>query len=135
MAIKRKVKKETVKSSSTLSEYMSNTDKKVIKRYNENSNPSLSWWKYEPDRMWMGVESAVSVMETSQVTRRMLNIKFSRLYSNMEAIGFPYSNLMKSSPDNSTNNRITLNIIQSVIDAVSSKIAKDQPRLSFSNNR
>ena len=127
---KRIVKDDGIKPSSGLSEYMSSTQKKVIKRF-QQSEQNKSWWLFDEDKVWSGVEAAVSIMESAQVTRRMLNIKFSRLYSNMEAIGFPYSNLMKSSPENSTNNRITLNIVQSVIDAVAAKVAKDQPKVSF----
>jgi hypothetical protein len=114
-----------------LSEFMGSgaKNKKVIKHYQANEH-LRSWWMEQPDKLWSGVETAVSILESAQVTRRMLNIKFARLYSNMEAIGFPYSNLMKSSPENSTNNRITLNIIQNIIDTCASKIAKDQPKVS-----
>ena len=134
MATKR-IKKNVDKGATSLSEFMSTTDKKVIKRYN-NPNSTMSWWKYEPDRLWMGVESAISVLETAQTTRRLMNIQFSRLYSNMDAIGFPYNSLMNSqtSKSNASENKISLNIIQSVIDAVASKVAKDQPKVSFVTN-
>lgn len=128
----KKVKENDATVVRGLSEYMSNAQgvKKVIKRFTQ-SEANKMWWLAEPDKVWSSVNAAINIMEQAQVTRRMLNIKFSRLYSNMEAIGFPYSNLMKSSPENSTNNRITLNIVQSVVDAVAAKVAKDQPKVSF----
>lgn len=130
MVLKRKIKKEETQSVSGLGGYMSSTGKKIIKRYQQNEHQK-SWWLEEPEKVWSSVEAAVSVLESAQITRRMLNIKFSRLYSNMEAIGFPYSTLMRGAPDNSSNNRITLNIIQSVIDSVAAKVAKDQPKVTF----
>ena len=131
MATKRIIKKEKIKEVSGLSGFMGSTEKKIIKRYNSQAEQNKPWWTYEKEKVWSGVEAAVSILESAQVTRRMLNIKFSRLYSNMEAIGFPYSNLMKASPENSTNNRVCANVIQSVIDTAASKIAKDQPKVSF----
>jgi hypothetical protein len=130
MPTKRIIKKEKVQEVSGLGGYMSATGKKIIKRYQQNEHQK-AWWLEEPEKVWSSVEAAVSVLETAQITRRMLNIKFSRLYSNMEAIGFPYSNLMKGSQDNTSNNRISFNVIQSVIDAVAAKIAKDQPKVTF----
>lgn len=128
--VKKIVKEDKSENSvSGLSGFMSSTQKKIIKRFQQNEH-SKSWWLEDPDKLWRGVEVAVSILESAQVTRRMLNIKFARLYSNMEAIGFPYSNLMKSSPENSTNNRITINIIQNIIDTAAAKIAKDQPKVS-----
>lgn len=135
MATNRKIKDDKDQVVRGLTEYMgaSAKPKKIIKRFQQNEQ-NKSWWLSEPDHLWSGVEAAVSCLESAQVTRRMLNIKFSRLYSNMEAIGYPYSNLMKGGSDQSTNNRVCVNIIQSVIDACTAKIAKDQPKVSFVTN-
>ena len=132
MALKRKIKEEKSKAVSGLSGYMGSdpSQKKIIKRYQPEKR-FLCWWLETEDKVWNAVEEAVSILESCQVARRMLNIKFARLYSNMEALGFPYANMMRSSPDNSSNNRVTLNIIQSVIDACTAKIAKDQPKVTF----
>lgn len=131
MATKKTVKEQNNPTVSGLSQFMgsSEKDKKIIKRFKENAN-FKAWWLEEPEKLWMGVEGAVTILESAQVTRRMLNIKWARLYSNMEAIGFPYSNIMNSTQDNSSNNRVTLNVIQNVIDTAGSKIAKDQPKVS-----
>src|SRR6266568_2014715 len=126
--MKRTVKDNDSKTVSGLSEFMASKDKKVIKRFKQDAN-FKAWWLNEESKLWSGVEAAISILESAQITRRMLNINFARLYSNMEAIGFPYSNLMKSSSESSSN-RITINIIQNIIDTCGSKIAKDQPKVS-----
>jgi len=128
--MKRIKKEEGAEVVHGLSEYMGAKTKKINKRFNESVDFKC-WWLEDAERIHVAVEAAVSILEQAQMTRRMLNIKFARMYSNMEAIGFPYSNLMKSAPENSQNNRITLNIVQSVIDATAAKIAKDQPKISF----
>lgn len=130
----RKVKKAEPKAVSGLSEFMGSSaeNKKIIKRYGAKEPDMAKKWYTAPEEgIYGAIDAAITMLEQAQSTRRMLNIKFARLYSNMEAIGFPYSNLMKSSPENATNNRITLNIVQSVIDAVGAKVAKDQPKVSF----
>lgn len=129
MVNKRIKKEQEVAEVSGLSGFMGSTKKKVIKHYTQASDKQ--WWTAEPDRLWSGIMAAISTLESAQQTRRMLNIKFARLYSNLEAIGFPYANVGKSGTDSGSNNKVTLNIIQSVIDAVSAKVAKDQPKVSF----
>ncbi len=132
MAIKRKVKEESVQPVAGLSAYMSNPrgNKKIIKRH-AGSETFKCWWLETEDKIWNAVEGAVSILESCQVARRMLNIKFARLYSNMEALGYPYANMLNSGQDNSSSNRVTMNVIQSVIDACGAKIAKDQPKVTF----
>lgn len=126
----RKIKKNSPKAATTAAEFMATTEKKVVKAYKETMGMKR-WWLEEPEKIHNAVEATVSTIEQAQVARRMLNIKWSRAYGNYDAIGFPYSNLMRSSPESSTNNKVSLNITQSVIDAVAAKVAKDQPKVTF----
>jgi len=128
----RKIKlKEKDESSSGTAGYLgSSQSKKVIKRYQQQA-VNKRWWVGEKKDLHISVDATVGTIESAQTNRRMQNIRFSRMYGNWDATGFQHSNLMKSSPDSSSNNRVSLNIIQSVIDAVAAKVAKDKPKVSF----
>lgn len=131
--VKRIVKEEKNQAVSGLSGFMGADpkNKKIIKRFKDDTN-YRNWWLEEPKKLYASVDAAVSMLETAQTTRRMLNIKFARLYSNMEALGFPYQSLGNNSAaqDNTSSNKITINVIQNIIDTAGSKIAKDQPKVS-----
>ena len=116
----------------TIKDYMKSDVVKVIKRHS-GSNPGTNFrWYLEPeDEQHTVLLSTVDYIEASQSAKRMLNIQFARLYGNVEAISFPFSNLLNASADSSTQNRIALNVIQAVIDTCAAKIAKDQPKVEF----
>lgn len=95
--------------------------------------PFQEWWApLEPDRYHEGVERAVDTIDSSQSQQRQNAVRFNRLYSNHEATS-PYSAglLNAGGAGGGSGNRVTFNVIQSVIDAVAAKIAKDQPKVSF----
>ena len=129
--IKKKAAEATVSGSA---EYLGAADKvKIIKRYNKTDpdRPQFRWWLAQPEHLASAVNAATDFIEKAQSTRKLLNIKFTRLYGNYDAIGFPYTTMMNSSSESSSSNRVALNIIQSVIDAVAAKVAKDQPKITF----
>lgn len=108
-------------------------NRKVIqswKKNNEGISPQR-WWVEEPKNLYKSVDAVINTLETSQSARRLQHIQFARLYGNYDALGLPTANLLRSTPGMNMSNPVSLNIIQSVIDSVSAKIAKDQPKVSF----
>ncbi len=122
-----KVKDEvSVKGSSEF--VTSGSARKIIKAY-KTADDSKHWWLAEPDKLHTSVQDCVTTIETAQSHRRQLYLTFGRLYGNYEAMGYVGAGLKSGNQESS--NKITLNVIQSVIDAASAKIAKDQPKVSF----
>ncbi len=122
-----KVKQD--KSVSGSAEYLADSDnRKVIKAY-QTKNDVKHWWLADSDKLHANVEATVTAIENAQTSRRLNYLRFSRLYGNYEAMGYPV--LGKGPNSQESNNKVVLNIIQSVVDAVAAKVAKDQPKVSF----
>lgn len=104
---------------------------KIRRRASGPGQPFQRWWAPEtPGSYHDGVERTVSAIETAQSAQRQNAIRFNRAYGNHEATGVPSSVLLGSGPSGAAS-RVTFNVVQSVIDAVGAKIAKDQPKVSF----
>ncbi len=128
----KKIKKEN---SGTVTkgaaEYLATKEKKIVKAYKDNY-PNKRWWLEDAEKIHTAVANTIQLIEMSQTARRLLNIRFARLYGNYDAIGFSASSLNRANADGlNASNPIRINIIQSVIDAVAAKVAKDQPKVSF----
>ncbi len=92
--------------------------------------PNLYWWKEKEDKIHECVFTKVSNLVEKQSFRSSDNLKNMRLYGNFEIIGFQ-TNQYTRSDSNATLNRVTLNVIQSMIDTVVSKITKSRPKATF----
>jgi hypothetical protein len=93
------------------------------------------WWKASPNSAHKTVFEYLKRLDQAQSYRQADNFKHMRLYGNMEPLGLRYyrSSFQSPTPD-STQNRVTLNIVQSMIDTVNSKITKNKPKPSFMTN-
>lgn len=116
-------------------EEFSNAKKEDVKkiRVNQKNKPTAYWWAEPDEELFRTVQQTVTSIESSQSLLNNLRIIFARLYGNYEILGYPFQ-MMGSGRSNSnqqSNNRIAINVIQSVIDTCASKIAKDQPKMSF----
>lgn len=102
-------------------------------RVNQNLKPSAYWWIEPDDELYHSVQQTVTSIESQQSLLSNLRTIFARLYGNYEILGYPFQMFggRNSSNQNSSSNRIALNVIQSVIDTCSAKIAKDQPKMTF----
>ncbi len=128
---KRIMKKVVEDGAKSVSEYLGGVNKRiVIKSWEKAGRNSARWWLEPDERLYAAIDNSVTTIESAQSTRRLNTIKFARLYGNYEALSFPYA-VNRGAGGQDSSNRVTLNIIQSVIDAVSAKIAKDQPKVSF----
>ena len=88
------------------------------------------WWEQEKSNIYASVMGVVGSIEEKQSYRQVQNVKYARLYSNMELLGF-YGTLFSRTSTPLTNNRVTLNVIKACVDTAASKIAKNKPRPMF----
>ena len=109
-------------------EFLGSKGSKVIKAYS-NKNDIKHWWLTDADKLHNTVDDTVMTIENAQTHKRLLNLRYARLYGNYEALG--YTAIGRSANSQESSNKIVLNIVQSVIDAVAAKVAKDLPKVSF----
>src|SRR6185369_311483 len=122
-------KSKQEKAVTSAAEYLGDsTNRKVIKAYS-SKNDVKRWWLEEAKDLHKSVDATVQAIENAQTHRRLLYLRFARLYGNYEAMGYP--NIGRGAQSQESSNKVVLNIIQSVIDAVAAKVAKDQPKVSF----
>lgn len=102
-------------------------------RLHQKNKPNAYWWIEPSDDLYNSVMSTVTTIESSQSLLTNLRVIFARLYGNYEILGYPFQMLGGRNAGNqsTSSNRIALNVIQSVIDTCTAKIAKDQPQISF----
>lgn len=97
-----------------------------------NSQANLRWWtrkRGEVGSLASDIFSVVKYIDRNQSYRQNDNYKYFRMYGNTENQGFgPYST--NNSPI-WADQRVTYNVVQSVCDTITAKIAKNKPRVTF----
>lgn len=96
-----------------------------------STSNNYQWWKLKNTKVAEAVFDYMNFLDTDQGYRQQENFKFLRLYGN-----YDMSNLRAytfNRVDNMSNvaNRVTLNVVQSMIDTVTSKITKNKPKPTF----
>ncbi len=90
------------------------------------------WWQAKGGKQLADdVFQYVGRLTTEQAYRQDENWKNMRLYGNVEAYALRNYGFYKAEPTGVTANRVTLNIVQSMIDTVTSKITKSKPKPTF----
>jgi hypothetical protein len=89
------------------------------------------WWQESGDELAKQIHSYVSELDNDQYQIHQDNLKNLRLYGNYEIMGAQSFTDFNSFNTFSTQNRVTLNIVQSMVDTVVSKITKNKPKPSF----
>lgn len=90
-----------------------------------------NWWKRDEKDVHQSVFSYIRKMDQAQGYKQQDNLRFMRLFGNHEFAGINAYNYMRTEQSYNTQNRVTLNIVQSMIDTVTSKIGKNKPRPYF----
>lgn len=90
-----------------------------------------SWWKAPKEDMAEHLFSYINHLETEQSYRSSDNLKFMRLYGNTETLSGRLYNFVRAEPASATINRVTMNVVQSMVDTVVSKITKNKPLPKF----
>jgi hypothetical protein len=99
---------------------------------NELKKEQYYWWLSKDDsELCKSVFSYVNHLDKNQSYRAGENYKFLRMYGNADIYGFGQFNFSRAETSYATQNRVTLNVVQSMIDTVVSKITKNQPRPMF----
>jgi hypothetical protein len=93
-------------------------------------NQDYYWYKKKND-VHSSVFAFVKRLDNSQNYRQSDNLKHMRLYGNYEFSGISAQNYLRAENSSSIVNRVTLNVVQSMVDTVVSKIGKNKPRPYF----
>lgn len=97
-------------------------------------NPTIDgskWWKSSKSDTYQEIFAHVKHVDKQQSYRSTDNLRNARLYGNYEILGLDAYSYSKTDSTYNTTHRVTLNIIQSMIDTVVSKITKNKPRPTF----
>jgi len=94
------------------------------------NNSSYYWYKATKD-VHSDVFQFVKKLDQEQGYRQGDNLRFMRLYGNYEFSGIQAFNYTRAEASTASLNRVTLNVVQSMVDTVVSKIGKNKPRPYF----
>ena len=105
---------------------------KVIEEWVGNQDTSggikSQWWKVEPENMFKHIAAVTSSIIENQSYRQAMNLRYARLYANMELSGFGAG--MYDRVNNAANsNKVSYNVVKACIDSAAAKIAKQRPRI------
>lgn len=89
------------------------------------------WWRQPDSKVAESVFAYVKHLDNEQGYRRAENFKFMKMYGNFDLFNLRSYQYLKAENAVSTQNRVTLNIVQSMIDTVVSKISKNRPKPTF----
>jgi hypothetical protein len=93
-------------------------------------NTDYYWYKNNKD-VYAKVFPYIKMLDQQQSYRQTENVRNMRLYGNYEYSSAAAFNYTQSESAYSIQNRITLNVVQSMVDTVVSKIGKNKPRPQF----
>ncbi len=109
--------------------------KKVIEYVNQDSTKgdklNTRWWSEPEETVFSHLFRTVTILESRQSYRTMENIKHARLYSDLEVLGVYAGLYSPSLKDATLPNRLSLNVVKSCVDTITSKICKSKPRPMF----
>lgn len=97
-----------------------------------NQKPSQKtdpkWWMYDKE-IWQHVWPLYNKMKIHQNFRSTNNLRFARLYNDMELLGLKAGQYTRvANPSNYVKNRVTYNVVKSCVDAATAKIGKTKTR-------
>ena len=89
------------------------------------------WWEADSKSAHEPVFAFLKKLDQDQQFRSADNYKHMRLYGNYDFYNLKNYQYFKSEPSASIQNRVTMNIVQSMIDTVVSKVTKNKPKPMF----
>jgi len=99
---------------------------------NEFKKEDYYWWlSPRKDELHSRIFSYVKNLSKKQDYLSAENLRYLRMYGNIDNAGMRAFSFAKSEPTSATQNRVTLNVVQNMIDTVTSKITKNKPRPLF----
>lgn len=91
----------------------------------------LHWWDSSEQDLHANVFAYIGYLDSHQGYRSADNLRFARLYGNYELLGLDSYSYTRVETSYAVSHRVTLNVIQSMIDTVVSKITKNKPKPTF----
>lgn len=97
---------------------------------------TMPWWETEKERQHGPLLDTVKAILANNEIRNQANLRYARLYGNVDILGLSPGDYFKtgSSIPFQQGSRLTFNVIKSMVDTVSAKIAKNKPRPVFLTN-
>lgn len=95
------------------------------------SKKEYYWWEAKKGKSFEEVFAYLKKLDQDQQFRSADNYKHMRLYGNFDLYNLKNYQYFKSEPSASIQNRVTMNIVQSMIDTVVSKVTKNRPKPMF----
>jgi hypothetical protein len=89
------------------------------------------WWLANKKNLYQELFAYVSKLDSRQQYRVADNLTFARLYGNYDHVGLDAFNYSRAVSSYNVSNRVTLNVVQSMVDTVVSKVTKNKPKASF----
>ena len=89
------------------------------------------WWLANKKNLYQELFAYVSKLDSRQQYRVADNLTFARLYGNYDHVGLDAFNYSRAVSTYNVTNRVTLNVVQSMVDTVVSKVTKNKPKASF----
>jgi hypothetical protein len=95
-------------------------------------SPRDKWWVVPEEKAYDEVFAVCRWVRENQNYRAVANLRYARLYSNMEILGLQAFNFARTNNiKNAMTNRVTYNVIKSCTDTAVAKIGKERPRPLF----
>lgn len=95
------------------------------------SDDRRQWWTGDPGKVHDPVFEVLNKIEKDQTYRREQILRWFRLYDGRNPYGYEFNRFTPRRPIRLAEERITMNVIQAVVDTVTSKIAKNKPHPIF----
>jgi len=94
-------------------------------------NNDYKWYEKAGVKLAESLFDYVAMLRKEQSYRQDENFRHLRLYGNLEAYSLKNYSFYRAEPSSAVANRVTLNIVQSMVDTVVSKITKNKPKPQF----
>lgn len=95
------------------------------------NNRQYYWWKEKKKDVHQSVFQYLQFLNQNQAYRQNANLRNMRLYGNFDLAGVQAYSYMRTETSYNAQNRVTLNVIQSMVDTVVSKMTKNKPKPTF----
>lgn len=92
---------------------------------------NIDYYWYKSKNPHEKIFAFIKALDNRQGYRQQENIRNMKLYGNNDYLGITAYNFYRTEPTASTLSRVTLNVVQSMIDTVVSKLTKNKPRPYF----
>ena len=94
-------------------------------------NNGMHWWNSSKQDAHKDIFAYIGYLDQNQSYRSADNLRFARLYGNYEMAGLDSYSYNRVETSYNVTHRVTMNIVQSMIDTVVSKIGKNKPKPTF----